>query len=458
MQILKNSYQIMEKLRVIPDDILQKIEIMVLSQNQSGNPIFKQQIPFKSSKPARKNGKTYAILEQIYHGLVYANNVNQQQRFSDPHLPETLIVYPKSHELELDEFQIKFELWQYSRRELAPDYQIHRSQPLQAQHLKSRLEREQFGLLIQLKDLHYRREINDLKNELQGFRLHTASIVHDLRTPLNCIIGMQDVLKVQLEKRCFEELIRPQIVSSKLMLSLVNDILDFYQLNSGKFQYTFSVFNLRELMVDCFEMMKYSIHAKNLEFELQYESKSQMVNSDECRIKQVILNLLTNAYKFTYSGKIVLSCTQKKKGLYLISIQDTGIGIPAKKIQSIFVPYNKQDNHNRSKYNKSGVGLGLSNCAKIAKGLAPASLSDLYSDHPSNTIMVESQEGHGSTFSFYVEEKGSESSAFISFSRVDEQDNEEEPLSMPNDESMILKQDFIRSRSSSLTESIHVNI
>ena len=273
-------------------------------------------------------------------------------------------------------------------------------------------------------DLRLHREIKNLQSELQGFRLHTASLVHDLRTPLNCIIGMQDVLKMTLEKSVYEELIRPQIVSSKLMLSLVNDILDFYQLNSGKFQYTFSIFSLRELLIDCFEMMKYNIRAKSLEFELLYEAKNQMVNSDECRIKQVILNLLSNAYKFTFSGKIELRCVQQSKSVYLVSIRDTGIGIPKKKLASIFVPYNKQDNKSRSLYNKNGVGLGLSNCAKIARGLGPSLPVDA-PQSPSFPISVESQEGQGSIFSFLIQDKGRESSANLDFSRVEEQEEEE---------------------------------
>lgn len=210
---------------------------------------------------------------------------------------------------------------------------------------------------------------------------------HELRSPLNVILGMVDLLSSELngdansEERKYLGLIKN---AGKDLARLADDILNFAKLESGYFSVNNEVVLLEEVLMNSFMMTMPDAEEKGIEL-IRSEKTDLNVLADKDRLKQVIVNLLTNAVKYTEpGGKIVLS-TEKKGQFAKIHVKDTGIGIPREKIDQIFQPFIQMDDNN-SDSEKSGFGLGL----PISKKLVDLMGGDL---------TVSSKQGEGSVFS-----------------------------------------------------------
>ncbi|CDW81024.1 pas domain s-box protein [Stylonychia lemnae] len=246
-----------------------------------------------------------------------------------------------------------------------------------------------------------------LKVENHYYEMLTATVSHDMRTPLNAIIGLLGNLEsfvVHKGKR-FLPIIQN---SSKFMLFLVNDLLDFFQIKNGKFRPNERPVNLRNSIRDLIEMFKIGASEKGIEliYFCQDDFPSEL-SVDDSRIQQVLLNLLQNALKFTFEGTIqVLMKFNRSLNEVAISVTDSGIGIKQEDREKLFQMFGKLQN--TFAINTSGIGIGLIICKKIVEAFQ-------------GTIILEDQDINkkGSTFTFTIKVKEARDHDF-NFNNLDE--------------------------------------
>ena len=216
-----------------------------------------------------------------------------------------------------------------------------------------------------------------------------ARMSHDIRTPLNSIVGMTEVLRetpLNNEQKAYLKTIE---ISSSNLLVLINDILDLSKIEAGELAIVEGPINLENLLIDAISIASVQARRQNTEVYLaEYPNIGHYLLADELRVRQVLMNLLSNAVKFTSNGRIAIFVSVIEEGSFIqISIKDTGIGIPREKIESIFESYKQAESSTTLNY--GGTGLGLAIC-KLLTSLMEG------------RVWVESEIGKGSTFSFTI--------------------------------------------------------
>lgn len=214
-----------------------------------------------------------------------------------------------------------------------------------------------------------------------------AKMSHEIRTPLNAILGVGEIMSLTKlsdeQKKCMEIYQR----SSLTLINLVNDILDLSKIEAGKIELNNIPFSLKNLVDTCTSIMDFRASQKGLLFKSRLMSNYDHMIGDEGRIRQIVINLLGNAIKFTESGSITLSVTCIDRGTtqkeLLISVKDTGRGIAKENQSNLFSNYSQESNKISSEYGGTGLGLSLS------KELANLMGGD---------IIVKSELGKGSEF------------------------------------------------------------
>jgi signal transduction histidine kinase/ligand-binding sensor domain-containing protein/CheY-like chemotaxis protein/HPt (histidine-containing phosphotransfer) domain-containing protein len=217
-----------------------------------------------------------------------------------------------------------------------------------------------------------------------------ANMSHEIRTPMNGIIGMTEFTLDTTLTSAQREYLGMIKSSADSLLTIINDILDFSKIEAGKFDLDVITFNLRDCLADTVKTLALRARQKELELALDVAPDvPDAVIGDPGRLRQIILNLLGNAIKFTDRGEVTVRVRLESRtgdtALLHFAISDTGIGIPTEKQRLIFEAFSQADTSTTRTY--GGTGLGLTICARLVEMM-------------NGSIWVESEPGHGSTFHF----------------------------------------------------------
>ena len=228
-------------------------------------------------------------------------------------------------------------------------------------------------------------------NEIEGNRLKSlfiANISHEIRTPLNGIIGMTQIARQAPSIEMKDTYLETIRLSGDSLLSLVNDTLDFSKIESGKLLLEYDRFDIRQMLENCVDILGFQARAKNMVIETKLPEGNCEVMGDKDRLQQVVINLMSNALKFSPpNARVILGLNkvgvEGTKCVGQITVQDFGIGIPRDMQEAIFLPFHQLS----SDYHRAhgGTGLGLAITAQLVSAMK-------------GSIQVDSTVGVGSVF------------------------------------------------------------
>lgn len=333
------------------------------------------------------------VLEEIEEGIFVLNNIGEIVYFNR----ESGLVFPeisrRNGEKErqkiiqfIEEHPDGFMLQDHFYRWQSTDIQDNNGNPA--------------GTIYRIFDMtenyHYTQKLIELKEDAERANEAKSSFLanmsHEIRTPINAVLGMNEMILRESDSETIREYALNVNNAGKTLLSIINDILDLSKIESGKMEIVEADYDIRWLLTDIENMISMRAEAKNLVFTIDAdETIPTVLHGDEMRIKQCIINLLTNSVKYTHEGSVSLKLakTDNEDGSInlWISVKDTGVGIKEEELHKLFESFIRLDlTKNR---NVEGTGLGL-NITKKLVGMMGGNLT------------VESVYGEGSTFSFTI--------------------------------------------------------
>jgi signal transduction histidine kinase len=236
-----------------------------------------------------------------------------------------------------------------------------------------------------------RRQTLSLDQALSLKTQFLANMSHEFRTPLNAILGYTSMLlqgvSGELPPLAKKNLSRVDS-NSRHLLAVINDILDISRIEAGRMPIHLSQFKLKELLAEVMSELEPMIQRSTLAVTSTVDAALPQVRSDRKKLKQIVLNLLSNALKFTHTGSIAINGEYDgRSDMVTVSVQDTGIGIAKENHEKVFEDFRQVDDSPTRPY--GGTGLGLSICRRLAAMLG-------------GKISLESELEKGSTFTLYV--------------------------------------------------------
>ncbi len=225
--------------------------------------------------------------------------------------------------------------------------------------------------------------------------LFLSTMSHEIRTPLNAMLGSTELIAETELTREQHSYLKSLQEAGDVLLSVLNNVLDFSKIESGRMQLESREFRLSNMVNELESLVRVSLHRKNLQWSLHVPNEDRWIVGDSFRVKQILMNLLSNATKFTDHGMIELtvqplnSPDAGKERIYF-EVKDSGVGIARENLKNIFEEFNQEDSSVTRKF--GGTGLGLSICRKIAQLMG-------------SELMCESQQNVGSKFFFVLDLK-----------------------------------------------------
>ena len=256
------------------------------------------------------------------------------------------------------------------------------------------------------KELEKQKKLADSANEAKSAFL--AYMSHDIRTPINAIIGMNEMIQRECNDRSILNYSNKIRSAGNTLLGLVNDILDFSKIEAGKLEIIPVDYEPASVLIDLVSMIQQRADAKGLEVKLKFDNNiPRLLNGDEIRIKQIITNILTNAVKYTEKGYILFEVGCDKCGEdYVnmnVSISDTGIGIKPDDLKNLFSDFERFEGKRNRKIEGTGLGMGITKRLLLMMG---------------SELIVKSEYGKGSVFSFSIKQKVVSSEPSADFNRI----------------------------------------
>lgn len=229
-----------------------------------------------------------------------------------------------------------------------------------------------------------------------------ANMSHEIRTPMNAIYGMAELLEETSRNSTEQEYVAVIKRSSENLLSIINEILDFSKVDSGKLEIIEEPYDFCEMLQDVVTIIEFRMRDKNLKLQLDLPNNlPRQLIGDANRVRQILINILYNAVKFTNKGSVKLTVTWKEdttysnpQGILSMVVADTGIGISRENLDKLFTAFGQINT--RKNRNVEGTGLGLAICKKLT-------------DEMGGAIYVESEPGRGSVFTVVIPQKISDS-------------------------------------------------
>ncbi|CAD8147576.1 unnamed protein product [Paramecium pentaurelia] len=269
---------------------------------------------------------------------------------------------------------------------------------------------DQPQLLILTRDVSYKDYIKSINQHSKAKSNSLNFVSHEIRTPIKCIIQLLE----EIEQK--NDTIKNVLWNCYYLLNFSHDLLDLAQIKVGKFKLHKIKFNFEQLILQLFDLFRVEAKRNSIALKLEYDQYTpKEIYNDDVRIKQVLINLIGNAFKFTIEGSITVIVKDQKDGTLEIKIIDTGFGIREEDRKKLIKAFGRLDDDETKQFNRSGVGLGLLISNMICKSLSTKEAG----------IKIESELYKGSSFSFEIDYETEFDTVIIC---GNESNNEEEDL------------------------------